>query len=170
MPVSVGGSRARGAAAVGSTGPVAGPSNGVGAGSGSYEPEDCLVIAAEPSTLMLDQRPPGSAPCVQAVAEALPMCPQLYAKTSMFRELKKLNRKMPSFIRPPGDWICKCTLDTLSFAALIISCERFLDIVRSRIPTKEIHISFSGTSPMIIYVPNDKHSGAAVAASAGAAG
>jgi SAM-dependent methyltransferase len=44
----------------------------VGAGAGSYEPTDRRVVAVEPSTVMLAQRPPGAAPAVQAVAEALP--------------------------------------------------------------------------------------------------
>jgi SAM-dependent methyltransferase len=44
----------------------------VGAGTGSYEPADLRVIAVEPSAVMLAQRPPHSAPAVQATAEALP--------------------------------------------------------------------------------------------------
>jgi hypothetical protein len=44
----------------------------VGAGAGSYEPTDRPVVAVEPSTVMLTQRPPGAAPAVRAVAEALP--------------------------------------------------------------------------------------------------
>ena len=44
----------------------------VGAGAGSYEPADRVVVAVEPSTVMLRQRPPSAAPAVQAVAEALP--------------------------------------------------------------------------------------------------
>jgi SAM-dependent methyltransferase len=44
----------------------------VGAGAGSYEPWDRFVVAVEPSTTMIAQRPPGSAPVVQASAEALP--------------------------------------------------------------------------------------------------
>jgi SAM-dependent methyltransferase len=44
----------------------------VGAGTGSYEPGDRRVVAVEPSPVMLAQRPAGSAPCVQAAAEALP--------------------------------------------------------------------------------------------------
>jgi SAM-dependent methyltransferase len=44
----------------------------VGAGAGSYEPEDRVVVAAEPSAVMVAQRPPGTAPAVRAVAEALP--------------------------------------------------------------------------------------------------
>jgi len=44
----------------------------VGAGAGSYEPQDRHVIAVEPSPVMIAQRPAGVAPVVQAVAEALP--------------------------------------------------------------------------------------------------
>jgi SAM-dependent methyltransferase len=44
----------------------------IGAGTGSYEPTDREVIAAEPSAEMIAQRPVGSAPVVQASAEALP--------------------------------------------------------------------------------------------------
>jgi SAM-dependent methyltransferase len=44
----------------------------VGAGTGSYEPTDALVTAVEPSREMIDQRAPGAAPVVRAVAERLP--------------------------------------------------------------------------------------------------
>ena len=36
----------------------------VGAGSGSYEPEDRQVVAVEPSEVMITQRPPDAAPLV----------------------------------------------------------------------------------------------------------
>jgi SAM-dependent methyltransferase len=45
----------------------------VGAGAGSYEPADRTVISVEPSTVMLAQRPAGSAPAIRAVAEHLPL-------------------------------------------------------------------------------------------------
>ena len=44
----------------------------VGAGSGAYEPPQ-TVLAVEPSTVMIRQRPAGAAPVVQARAEALPV-------------------------------------------------------------------------------------------------
>jgi len=44
----------------------------LGAGSGSYEPEELDVIAVEPSSMMISQRPVGAPPVVQAVAENLP--------------------------------------------------------------------------------------------------
>jgi len=44
----------------------------VGAGTGSYEPDDRWVVAVEPSFEMIRQRPELAAPAIQAVAEALP--------------------------------------------------------------------------------------------------
>jgi SAM-dependent methyltransferase len=44
----------------------------VGAGAGSYEPPHRRVVAVEPSRAMIDQRRPGVAPVIQAVAEHLP--------------------------------------------------------------------------------------------------
>ena len=44
----------------------------VGAGAGGYEPTDRRVVAVEPSVAMIEQRPAGAAPAVQAEAEALP--------------------------------------------------------------------------------------------------
>lgn len=43
-----------------------------GAGTSSYEPADRRVTAVEPSAVMRGQRPPDSAPCVDAAAECLP--------------------------------------------------------------------------------------------------
>jgi hypothetical protein len=44
----------------------------VGAGAGSYEPEDLSVTPVEPSASMRSQRPPHLAPALDAVAEDLP--------------------------------------------------------------------------------------------------
>jgi SAM-dependent methyltransferase len=44
----------------------------VGAGAGSYEPSDRAVVALEPSSVQLAQRPSSAAPAVRGVAEALP--------------------------------------------------------------------------------------------------
>jgi SAM-dependent methyltransferase len=44
----------------------------VGAGAGSYEPQDRRVVAVEPSSTMIRQRAPGAAPVLRAVASALP--------------------------------------------------------------------------------------------------
>ncbi len=44
----------------------------VGAGTGSYEPDERMVTALEPSAQMISQRPPGSAKAYQGSAEAMP--------------------------------------------------------------------------------------------------
>jgi SAM-dependent methyltransferase len=44
----------------------------VGAGAGSYEPDDRRVVAVEPSSAMRAQRPLDAAPAIDAVAESLP--------------------------------------------------------------------------------------------------
>jgi SAM-dependent methyltransferase len=44
----------------------------VGAGAGAYEPRDRVVLAVEPSPVMIAQRPAGAAPAVLATAEHLP--------------------------------------------------------------------------------------------------
>jgi len=44
----------------------------VGAGTGSYEPEDRWLLAVEPSATMRAQRPAGAAPAIDARAESLP--------------------------------------------------------------------------------------------------
>jgi SAM-dependent methyltransferase len=44
----------------------------VGAGTGNYEGPQFDLVAVEPSRTMIEQRPQHAAPCVQAVAEALP--------------------------------------------------------------------------------------------------
>jgi SAM-dependent methyltransferase len=45
----------------------------VGAGTGNYEPVNRALVAVEPSTVMVGQRPPGAAPVVRASGSALPV-------------------------------------------------------------------------------------------------
>ena len=45
----------------------------VGAGTGSYEPDDRPVVAVEPSAAMVRQRDPARPPAVLGVAESLPL-------------------------------------------------------------------------------------------------
>src|SRR5207248_4744319 len=56
----------------------------VGAGTGSYEPDDRDVTAVEPSAVMRAQRPAGAAPCVAASAEALPFADQSFDAAMAF--------------------------------------------------------------------------------------
>lgn len=50
----------------------------VGAGAGAYEPPGRRLVAVEPAAAMIRQRPPGSAPVVQAVAAALPFADKAF--------------------------------------------------------------------------------------------
>lgn len=50
----------------------------VGAGTGSYEPNDRVVVAVEPSRKMIRQRPDQAAPVVCAAAEHLPFADQSF--------------------------------------------------------------------------------------------
>jgi SAM-dependent methyltransferase len=50
----------------------------VGAGAGAYEPADRVVVALEPSAVMLAQRLPEAAPAVQGRAEALPFAERAF--------------------------------------------------------------------------------------------
>lgn len=50
----------------------------VGAGAGSYEPAGPSTVAVEPSATMIAQRPADAAPCVRAVAEALPFADRTF--------------------------------------------------------------------------------------------
>ncbi len=45
----------------------------VGAGAGSYEPTAPLVVAVEPSRVMVSQRPASRTPVIRALAQALPL-------------------------------------------------------------------------------------------------
>jgi SAM-dependent methyltransferase len=45
----------------------------VGAGTGSYEPTGCELVAIEPSAVMVAQRPADAAPVVRASGSALPL-------------------------------------------------------------------------------------------------
>jgi hypothetical protein len=50
----------------------------VGAGTGSYEPTDRVVLAVEPSAEMIKQRPTHAAPCIRATAERLRLSDQSF--------------------------------------------------------------------------------------------
>lgn len=50
----------------------------VGAGAGSYEPDDRVVVAVEPAVTMIEQRPTISAPVARGVAERLPFADEAF--------------------------------------------------------------------------------------------
>lgn len=87
----------------------------VGAGSGSYEPPDREVTAVEPSRTMIDKRPAGAAPVVQASAEALPFEDGSFDAAMAvlsdhhwrdwragYREMQRVARRVVIFTYEPG--------------------------------------------------------------------
>jgi SAM-dependent methyltransferase len=88
----------------------------VGAGTGSYEPSGREVTAVEPSAVMRAQRPPGAAPCVDAVAESLPFEDQSFDAAMAFatiehwqdpvaglREMRRVARRVVAFTYDASD-------------------------------------------------------------------
>jgi SAM-dependent methyltransferase len=87
----------------------------VGAGTGSYEPTDRVVVAVEPSGEMIKQRPPGAAPCIRAAAERLPVVDQGFDAAmgiltihhwsdpvAGLRELVRVARRVVLFVYEPA--------------------------------------------------------------------
>ncbi len=77
-----------------------------GAGAGSYEPADRELVAIEPSSVMIAQRPADAARCIQATAEAVPLADKSFDAAMALltthhwsdqgaglREMKRLVRK-----------------------------------------------------------------------------
>lgn len=82
----------------------------VGAGTGSYEPNDRDVIAVEPSVVMRAQRPPGAPRCIAASAESLPFMDESFDAAMAFatvhhwpdpiagvREMRRVARRVVVF-------------------------------------------------------------------------
>ena len=82
----------------------------VGAGAGSYEPSDREVVAVEPSSVMLAQRPADAAPAIQATAESLPFADGAFDaamalltdhhwrdQAAGYREMRRVARRLVMF-------------------------------------------------------------------------
>jgi SAM-dependent methyltransferase len=88
----------------------------VGAGTGSYEPNDRHVLAVEPSAVMRSQRPVGAAPCLIGSAERLPFDDQSFDAAMAFatvhhwpdpvaglREMRRVARRVVVFTHDTSD-------------------------------------------------------------------
>jgi len=88
----------------------------VGAGAGAYEPADRPIVAVEPSLHMIRQRAAGTAPVIQASAEALPFRDHLFdAALALltlhhwtdwrrgFDEMRRVADRLVVFTVEPGD-------------------------------------------------------------------
>jgi SAM-dependent methyltransferase len=93
----------------------------VGAGAGSYEPRDRELIAVEPSEVMIAQRPPDSAPAVQAAAEALPLADQAVDASMAILTLQHwqgLERGLSELLRVTRERVVIVTMDVDVLAQL----------------------------------------------------
>lgn len=100
----------------------------VGAGAGSYEPRDREVIAVEPSPVMIAQRPPGAAPAIQGVAEALPLEDKSVDATMgvfTMQHWDDVDRGLAEVLRVTRDRIVLLTLD-LDVTAEMWLCRDYL--------------------------------------------
>ncbi len=88
----------------------------VGAGTGSYEPSDRLVVAVEPSATIRAQRPADGPPCVAGSAENLPFPDQSFDAAMAFstihhwpdpraglREMRRVARRVVVFTFDTSD-------------------------------------------------------------------
>jgi SAM-dependent methyltransferase len=113
----------------------------VGAGTGSYEPIDRDVLAVEPSETMIQQRPEGAAPAIQASAEALPVSDKSFDAAlavntvhhwqdvrAGLRELRRVTRKrVVIFHRNPQEGVALWL--TEEYFPTLLSGQRMADIV-----------------------------------------
>jgi SAM-dependent methyltransferase len=134
----------------------------VGAGTGSYEPEGREVTAVEPSAEMIAQRPPGSAPVVQASAEDLP-----FAEGSFDASLAVLTAHhwadlgagLSEMRRVSRERIVIVTFDPEALAQLWISRDYFPEMLalkrRSGATSGELAKLLAGATVEPIPVPRD---------------
>ena len=138
----------------------------VGAGAGSYEPQDRHVIAIEPSEMMRAQRPPHLAPAINAIAEQLPLDDQsvdasmALVTVHQWRDLDKGLSELRRVTRGP---IVVLTFDAdaldrfwlTQYAAELISTER------PRYPSmKRIADSLGGSTEIqVVPIPIDCEDG-----------
>ena len=142
----------------------------VGAGAGSYEPRDREVIAVEPSPVMIAQRPPGAAPAIQGVAEALPLEDESVDATMgvfTMQHWDDVDRGLAEVLRVTRDRIVLLTLD-LDVTAEMWLCRDYLpEIVehdRGTFPTiAHLEAALPNLRVEAIPVPSDCSDGFCVA-------
>lgn len=125
----------------------------IGAGAGSYEPVDTDLVALEPSTTMIRQRPEASACCVQGCAEQLPFAnhsfDQVMTILSMhhwpdqataFREIRRVCKQR--FVALTWDPACEPFWLTRDYFPEIIAMDRqifpSMDTLREYFPHVQI--------------------------------
>jgi Methyltransferase domain len=141
----------------------------VGAGTGSYEPSQ-TVLAVEPSSVMIRQRPAGAAPVVQARAEALPIADGA-AEAAMalltVHHWANLDAGVAELRRVARRRIVVLTWDQLVFREFWLLSEYLLDVaafedVRA-VPVDRLAGLLGGAKIVPVPVPHDCTDGFAAA-------
>ena len=104
----------------------------VGAGAGSYEPRDREVVAVEPSSVMIAQRPPGAAPAIQGVAESLPLgenCVDAAMGIFTMQHWSDVDRGLGEMLRVARARIVLLTLDVEAMAGMWLVRDYMPEIV-----------------------------------------
>ncbi len=134
----------------------------VGAGTGSYEPIDREVTAVEPSGEMIAQRPAGSAPVVQASAEALPFADDSFDAAMAVltaHHWADLDTGMAEIVRVSRDRIVIVTFDHFGLKDLWIPRDYFPEMLglkrRAGATSSELAERFPGATVSPIPVPRD---------------
>ncbi len=142
----------------------------VGAGAGSYEPRDRETIAVEPSAVMIAQRPPGAAPAVRGVAEALPLADRSVDATMgvfTMQHWDDVERGLAEVLRVTRERVVLLTLDVEVTAAMWLCREYAPEIVehdRETFPTiAELEAILPGATVEPLPVPSDCADGFCVA-------
>lgn len=134
----------------------------VGAGTGSYEPEGREVTAVEPSAEMIGQRPPGSAPAIQASAENLPFAERSFdASLAVLtaHHWADLGAGLAEMRRVSQERVVIVTFDPEALAELWIARDYFPEMLtlkrRSGATSRELTKLLAGATTEPIAVPRD---------------
>jgi len=142
----------------------------VGAGTGSYEPADRRVVAVEPSAEMIAQRPPGSAPVVQAEAESLPFQADSFDAALAILTIhhwKDVPAGLAELRRVARDRVVLLTVDPEVLVALWMSRDYWpetIELESGRMPTMgELEANLPAPTAVPVPVPRDCTDGFAIA-------
>lgn len=132
----------------------------VGAGAGSYEPRNCELIAVEPSSVMIAQRPQESAPVVRAVAEALPFADKSFDAALAILTIHhwpNINQGLQELARVASNKVVIFTFDpTVKYAWLIDYFPEFQAIdLAAMPPLTDIAKQFTRASIVNVPIPHN---------------
>ena len=134
----------------------------IGAGAGSYEPSDREVIAVEPSSVMIAQRPPDAARAIQAVAESLPLEDKsVDAAMGIFtiQHWNDRDRGLTEVLRVTRERIVLLTLDVDVTATMWLCRDYLPEIIEHERkmfpPIEDLQAALPGVEIQTIRVPAD---------------